>query len=101
MALSKQIEFPSGMSMGYHRIVSLGVGTNVQNTIEVGSYASEAKRAEEIEALEQARETGEWPDPGVLVETTFYPADYDQDMTIDSAYAYLKGLPEFEGAQDC
>ena len=27
-------------------------------------------------------------------------AHYDQTMTIESAYAYLKTLPEFEGAAD-
>ncbi len=29
-----------------------------------------------------------------------YETEYDPNMTIESAYGYLKTLPEFEGAED-
>lgn len=94
MALSKEIELASGVAVRYHRVVSLNCITNVANLVEVASYTSAAKRAEEKRALE----AGEPMD--VFIETTVYEAPYDQGMTIESAYGYLKTLPEFEGASD-
>lgn len=94
MALSKEIELPSGVAVRYHRVVSLNCITNVANLVEVASYTSAAKRAEERAALESG-------DPmDVFIETSVFESPYDQSMTIESAYAYLKALPEFDGASD-
>ena len=94
MALAKEIELPSGVTVRYHRVVSLNCITNAANLVEVASYTSAEKRAEERAALE----SGEPMD--VFIETSVFEAHYDQTMTIESAYAYLKALPEFEGAAD-
>lgn len=94
MALSKQIELPSGVAVGYHRIVSMNVITNHVNLIEVASYTSAAKRAEEQAALAANAPMD------VFIHTTFYEAPYDQGMTIEAAYKWVKALPEFEAAQD-
>ena len=94
MALSKEIELPSGVAVRYHRVVSLNCITNVANLVEVASYTSAAKRAEERAALESGAPMD------VFIETSVFEAPYDQTATIGSAYAYLKTLPEFEGAQD-
>lgn len=99
MGLEKQITLQSGIDVNYHRVVSLNVITNSENTIEVASYTSQAKRREEKEALEEARETGQYPETNVFIETAYYTAPYDQSMTIDGAYEWLK-QNGFEGAED-
>lgn len=94
MALLKQIELPSGVAVGYHRIVSLNVITNHVNLIEVASYTSAAKRAEEQAALAANAPMD------VFIHTEIHEAPYDQGMTVESAYEWVKALPAFEGAQD-
>lgn len=88
MALIKAVEKPSGIIFNYHRITSLQIFTNIQNTIEVGSYISKEKR--ELEKND--------PLQSAYVEATFYVIPYDQDMTIDSAYDWLKQQPEWKDA---
>lgn len=94
MALTKRIELPSGVAVSYHRIVSVNVITNLVNLIEVASYTSAAKRAEEQAALSANAPMD------VYVHTAVYEAPYDQDMTVEDAYEWVKALPEFEGARD-
>lgn len=94
MALKKEIEMNNGVIMNYHRVTSLNVITNVQNIIEVSSYPSEAKRIQEQIALTK----GESYD--VFVHTEIVGVEYDQEMTIKSAYDYLKTLPVYQGAED-
>lgn len=100
MGLKKRVVLPSGVALNYHRVVSLNVVTNEQNIIEVASYTSQAKREEEKAALATAREAGEYPEVNVFIETQMFTAPYDQDMTVESAYGWLKEQPLFEGASD-
>ena len=94
MALYKEITLGNGVTVNYHRVVSVNIITNIQNIIEVASYTSKEKREEEKAAIE----TG--GDSNVFIETTYLNADYDQTMSIVSAYDYLKTLPEYEDATD-
>lgn len=94
MALSKQVIAESGVPFVYHRVVSVNIYTNVQNLIEVRSYTSEEKRKEEADAIKNGESMN------VYAESKHYAIPYDQAMTIESAYNYLKTLPEFEGATD-
>lgn len=94
MALSKRIALPNGITVNYHRIVGVNTITNVQNIIEVASYTSKAKRAAEQVALA----AGEPMD--VFIHTSIISAPYDQTMDIDAAYAYVKALPDYDGATD-
>lgn len=94
MALYKEITLGNGITVNYHRVVSVNIITNIQNIIEVASYTSKEKREEEKAAIE----TG--GDSNVFIETTYLNADYDQTMSIVSAYDYLKTLPEYEDATD-
>lgn len=94
MALSKRITIGNGVTVNYHRVVSVSVVTNVANIIEVASYTSEGKRVEEVEAIAQNKEMN------VFIETMCIDAEYDPDMSIEAAYNYIKKLPEFEGATD-
>lgn len=97
MALSKEIENGNGVTLKYHRITAISIVTNVQNAVEVASYTSDAKRQEEAEAVKGE----EAADTNVYIFTTGYVLPYDQTMTVESAYEYLKTLPEFSGAEDC
>ena len=94
MALQKQIELKSGVVTNYHRVVSVNTITNLQNTIEIASYTSEAKREEELETML----AGGIID--VFVSTRYVCAPYDQAMTVEGAYEWVeKNLPEFAGAE--
>lgn len=94
MALSKRITAESGVTTYYHRIVGFNTFLNVQNTIEVASYTSRAKRDEEKAALADGAEHN------VYIETMLVEVEYDPAMTPQTAYEYLKTLPKFEGAND-
>lgn len=112
MALQKEIEQANGIILNYHRIVSLNKVTNMLNTIEVNSYISASQRekerlyqelqkkdanAEELTEEEQ-QELGKGIN--VLVQADYINVNYDEDMTIEQAYDYLKTLDKYKEAQD-
>lgn len=94
MALIKEIELNNGVKVNYHRIVSVNNVTNHASIIEIASYTSKEKREQEKEAFEK----GEFVD--VFKETQFIEKEYEEDLNVVSAYAYLKTLPEFSGCTD-
>ena len=79
MALSKRITDERGIVTYYHRIVGFNTFLNVQNSIEVASYTSRAKRDEEKAALADGTEHN------VYIETMLVAVDYDPAMTPQSA----------------
>lgn len=89
MALQKEIQ-ADGITASYHRILTLALTTNSHNSIVVLSYLDAAARAQE-----QAGSSEPVYRRGITYET-----DYDETMTVESAYSYLKTLPDFEGALD-
>lgn len=91
MALRLINTLDNGVQVRYHRIVSLNIVTNRQNTIEVASYPSAKLRRQD---------TPDNQEVNVYISTRFYVTPYDQNMSVVSAYEYLKTLPEFEGATD-
>lgn len=97
MALFKEVTLDNGVTLRYHRIVNISIFTNSSNSISVNSYTTEIKREEEKYAVE----TGDWSAFDAYIEGRQFVTPYDQFMTIDSAYEYLKTLPEFEGSIDC
>lgn len=90
MALFKGIRQDDGVVTNYHRILFLQTTTNKQNSIVVVSYVDEASRTDEKD--------------GIILQpyrkSTTYETDYDGTMTIDTAYEYLKTLPQYAGATD-
>lgn len=95
MALHLKRTLPNGVSVEYHRVVRVDCITNVARVIEVASYTSATKRAEE----KAKTAAGEPMD--VYMETRFYEAPpSDAGMSCAEAYAHLKTLPEFDGATD-
>ena len=94
MALNKEIELDNGVITNYHRIVSINKITNISNVIEVASYTSEGKRAEEKAAIENGTEMN------VFTNTEYISAEYDENITIEETYEYLKTLDKYNGAED-
>lgn len=94
MALIKPITLENGITVNYHRIVSVNNITNHASIIEVASYTSEEKRQEEKTALENNEPMN------VFISTEYLNKEYTQKLDVDAAYAYLKGLEKFENSED-
>ena len=90
MALYKEIKQPDGVTTYYHRISSVTVTTNRQNSIAVFSYVNGESR--------DGEKSGIVTQPYIRAIT--YETDYSPNMTIDLAYEYLKTRLEFDGATD-
>lgn len=100
MALSKKIELENGITVNYHRIVTINKVTNNTTIIEVASYTSEEKRQEETEALRIGQETGEAVPMNIFIDTTFLNKEYNETDTIKDIYQYLKTTEKFKDALD-
>ena len=97
MALLKKIELENGIVTNYHRIVSLNSIVNNQNIIEVASYINQKKRKEEKEYYDSNDEN---KSINVFINTKYYNVNYDENMSVKTAYNYLKSLDEFKDAED-
>lgn len=94
MALIKEIQLPSGITVNYHRVVSVNNITNHASIIEVASYTSKAKREEEKSALDNSERMN------VFIDTEYFGIPYDEDLNVVSAYAYLKTTEKYADAED-
>ena len=90
MALYKPIRQEDGVTTNYHRVLFCQVTTNQQNSIAVLSYVDNEARENE--------KNGDIHQP--YRKSVTYETDYDESMTINKAYEYLKTLTEFSGAED-
>lgn len=90
MALYKEVIQDDGVTTNYHRILYLTHHVNHHNSIAVVSYVSDqARSAEQAAILAQPYQ-----------RAITYECAYDESMTIETAYEYLKTLDEFAGATD-
>lgn len=94
MALQKEIVLENGITVNYHRIVSVNNITNHATIIEIGSYTNAEKREEEKEKL-----TNNEP-MDIFINTEYLNIDYDKDMNVNNAYNYLKILDKYIGSQN-
>ena len=101
MALKKEIVLDNGITVNYHRIVSLSKITNQSNIIEVASYTSKEKREEEKEAIKKGQEAGEAISTNIFIDTTYINKEYNENETIEDAYEYLKTTEKYSNAADC
>lgn len=111
MALQKEIKLENGVILNYHRISSLNKITNIVNNIEVSSYTSKEQREKEKDYQElQMRNANqeELTDKeqkdlekgiNVLVEADYIQIPYDENMTIEDAYEYLKTLDRYKNSK--
>ena len=88
MALKKEIRQSDGVVTNYHRILYIQSTINSHDSIAVVSYVDDIGRAMEND--------GERPYKAAVT----YEKEYEENMTIEAAYKYLKTLLEFEGAED-
>lgn len=90
MALYKEIKQDDGVATNYHRILFVMKTINHHNSIAVLSYVDSESREKEKEAV--------MAQP--YQRSVAYELPYDADMTVETAYEFLKGLPQFEGAEN-
>ena len=89
MALYKEIRQEDGVVTKYHRILFLTKTINRQNSIAVLSYVDEESRGSELSnGIKQYR------------KSITYETSYNENMTINDAYKYLKTLHQFKDATD-
>lgn len=88
MALYKAITKNDGVVTNYHRILLVESVINSHTSITVLSYIDKEGRQKEHTDFNPYK-------TGIT-----YSIDYVENMKIEDAYAYLKTLPEFEGAED-
>lgn len=89
MALYKEIRQEDGVRTSYHRILFLQKTVNRQNSIAVLSYTDEEARKFEQDGEYQPYR-----------QSVTYEVPYNDTMTVEDAYAYLKTLDIFVGAED-
>lgn len=94
MALIKEIVLDNGITVNYHRIVSINNIINQSSIIEVASYTSKAKREEEQNALKNAQSMN------VYIDSDYKEIPYDEKINVESAYAYIKTLDKFKNSKD-
>ena len=111
MALQKEVELENGLVLNYHRIACLNKITNIANNIEVNSYINTIQRNKEKEYQNLQKKNinnEELTDKekedlengiNVLVEADFIQLPYDEDMTIEDAYDYLKTTDKYKNAK--
>lgn len=90
MALLKEIRQEDGVTTSYHRILYITATVNRQNSIAVISYVDEEARESELNAILTQPYT----------KSITYETAYDDTMTVEDAYEWLKTLPEFEGSEN-
>lgn len=94
MALLKAIELNNGITVSYHRIVSINKITNHSTRLEIASYINKDKREQEREQWENRE------DITVYVHTEYISVEYDETSAIQDWYAYLKTTERYSGAED-
>ena len=94
MALSKNIELNNGITVNYHRVVSVNNITNQASIIEIASYTSKEKRDEEKSALENNQPMN------IFINTEYMNINYNKNLNVDNAYNYLKTLEKFSNSTD-
>lgn len=94
MALIKSITLDNGVTINYHRVVSVNNITNHASIIEIGSYTSKEKRQEEKSALENNQPMN------IFIHAEYLNIPYNSNLNVNSAYEYLKGLEKFENSED-
>lgn len=94
MALQKEIVLDNGITVNYHRIVSVNNVTNHASIIEIASYTNEVKRLEEKEKLANNEPMN------IFISTEYLNTEYDKNLNVDNGYDYLKTIDKFKDSKD-
>ncbi len=95
MALKKLIIQPNGIPTEYHRIYDIENVVNKQTIIRVYSYVNEEEREKDKNKPKYSIQTDT-----VYIAESEEEMDYDDTLTVDDAYEYLKTLEKYSGAID-
>ncbi|MDO4199744.1 MAG: hypothetical protein Q4D57_03210 [Clostridia bacterium] len=94
MAILKEITLPSGITVNYHRVVSVNNITNHASIIEIASYTSKSKRLEEKNALANEEEMN------VFINTEYLSVPYNENLNVSAAYEYVKSTEKYAESED-
>ena len=95
MALLKMIIQPNGIPTEYHRIYNIENIINEKTVIKVYSYVNEEQRERDKNKPKYSIRTGD-----VYIAVSEEEIDYNDTLTVDDAYEYLKTLDKYSGAKD-
>lgn len=95
MALSKPIKQSNGIVLSYHRIADIRNVVNDKTYLDVISYVDKEEREKEQNQPKYSPNKIE-----VYKVSTMYDLPYNDTLTIEQAYEYLKTLEVFEGSED-
>lgn len=91
MALKKDIELDNGIVLSYHRIAKIENVVNDCTKLIIISYINQKQRE---------KESDRFTFDNVYKLTTEEKLNYNDTLTIQEAYEYLKTIPKYEGAED-
>lgn len=97
MALQKEIILNNGITLQYHRIVSINKITNNTTIIEIGSYINKEQREKELEYY-NSKDMNKTMN--VYIFTNYIEKEYNEKDTIDEIYKYLKTTETFKDSVD-
>ena len=95
MALTKNVLLDNGVSVSYHRIVSITNVTNKTILIEVASYTNQYKREEEKEKINSKEKMN------IFISTEYITVPYNENYNIKLAYEHIKTSAKYAMAEDC
>ena len=94
MALKKDITLDNGITLTYHRVVSVNNVTNHRSIIDVASYINEEQR-------EKEKDWDGKTDLHVYIVNKVYEKYYDENLNVVNAYDYLTTLEEYKDSIKC
>lgn len=94
MGLQKEIILDSGITVNYHRIVSVNNIVNHASIIETASYTNQEKRIEEIN-----KKVSHAP-INIFIDTEYINIPYNKELNVDTAYEYLKTTEKYKNSTD-
>lgn len=98
MALKKKVTAKNGVPLEYHRVTLVTIDVNNRITVLTHSYLSEEARQIEKDYAAGLIEGTDVQFP--YVDYEYRPREYEDGMTVEKAYEWLKTLPEFADAED-
>lgn len=95
MALQKAIKQDNGVVLSYHRIADIRNVINDKTYIDIISYVDADEREKEKHQPKYSPNK-----PNIYTINSQEVIDYNDTLTIEQAYEYLKTLPKYEGSID-
>lgn len=95
MALLKAIKQENGIVLNYHRISNIRNVVNDKTYIQILSYVDEEEREKEKKQPKYSPNKTE-----IYLVSSIETIPYNDALTIENAYEYLKTLEKYEGSED-